>query len=452
MSLTSQEGLKESLQQLECHFTWELQKEHIDPGELEERIDEQTQFTKSKVRDYNLRAYVKFLNGKKDEALENLQKAEETVPIEYPGDVEKGSLVTWGNYAWLHYHMGNLTESQAYVEKVESICKQFGSESPYKMELPQIDCEKGFALLIFGARYYEKAKESFEKALEKEPENPEFNAGYAITVYHLEDIFAKKPSGKESSLEALKVAAKLNPDDVFVLPLLAIKLQASDKSVEGEKWIEEALQKHPDVPYVLSYAGKFYRKKGDVETSLQLLKKALKKAPNTGFLHHQIGLSYRAQYLVMKNESRYDKCQEKDKMKELKRVCIFHLEKAVERKPNFFFAKIDLAKRYAEQEQPQKADEMYQKLFAKNNLSSLEKQQLHFNYGRFQEFNRRSRSEAIKHYFAALKIEIDSIEREKCKCILKKLIKKKIRKGEANAENFAILGFIYRLNGEKEQA
>ncbi|KAK9400690.1 interferon-induced protein with tetratricopeptide repeats 5-like [Crotalus adamanteus] len=164
MSFLSQEDLKEILQQIECHFTWILQKEHIDPNELEERIVEQIRFliNKSKVLNYNLLAYVKFLNNKKEEALENLQKAEETVPIEYPGDVEKKSLVTWGNYAWVYYHMGNLTESQAYVKKVESVCKQLGSESPYKMELPQIYCEK------------EKAIEAYEKALEMDPTNEEY--------------------------------------------------------------------------------------------------------------------------------------------------------------------------------------------------------------------------------------------------------------------------------------
>uniref|UniRef100_A0A8C6XEJ9 Interferon-induced protein with tetratricopeptide repeats 5 n=1 Tax=Naja naja TaxID=35670 RepID=A0A8C6XEJ9_NAJNA len=438
------------LQQLECHFTWELQKEHIDPDELEERIAEQIRFLidKPKVQNYNLLAYVKFLNDKKEEALENLQKAEEAVPLEYPGDVEKGSLVIWSNYAWVHYHMGNLTESQAHLEKVESICKQLGSESPYKLELPQIYCDKGWALLKFGGRYYEKAKESFEKALEKEPENPEFNSGYAITVYHLEDDnFTKNPSGKESSLKLLRHAVELNPDDVFIVPLLAVNLLEAGRMEEGEKCIKEALQKHPDIPYVLGYAAKFYRRKGDVETSLQHLKKALSLTPNSTFLHHQIGLCYRDQYLAMKKKCRYDK------MEELIRSCIFYFEKVVERKPKFFYANIDLAKMYAEKGQLQKADETYQKkLLTISNLTPLEKQQLHFNYGCFQEFYRRSQSEAIKHYFAALKIEFDSSERHKCQCILKKLMENKVRKGEANAEDFAILRFIHQINGEMEQA
>ncbi|KAG8135397.1 hypothetical protein E2320_008418 [Naja naja] len=372
-SLLSKKCLKKVLQQLECHFTWKLQKEHIDPDELEERIAEQIRFLidKPKVQNYNLLSYVKFLNDKKDEALENLQKAEEAVPLEYPGDVEKGSLVTWSNCAWVHYHMGNLTESQAHLEKVESICKQLGSESPYKLELPQIYCDKGWA------------------------------------AQNLE-------AGKESSLKPLRRAVELNPDDVFIVPLLAVNLLEAGRTEEGEKCIKEALQRHPDIPFVLEYAAKFYKKKGDVETSLQHLKKALSLTPNSAFLHHQIGLCYRDQYLVMKKESRYDKYEEKGQL--------------------------------------QKAEETYQKLLTKSKLTPSEEQQLHFKYGRFQASHKPSPSEAIKHYLAVLKIEFDSFERDKCKCRLKKLVDNKIRKGEADAEDFAILGFIHQLNGEMEQA
>uniref|UniRef100_A0A098LZF4 Interferon-induced protein with tetratricopeptide repeat 5 n=1 Tax=Hypsiglena sp. JMG-2014 TaxID=1550645 RepID=A0A098LZF4_9SAUR len=454
MSLLSQEGLKEILQQLECHFTWELQKEHIDPDELEERIAEQIRFliNKSKVQNYNLLAYVKFLNDKKDEALENLQKAEENVPIEYPGDVEKGSLVTWGNYAWVHYHMGNLTESREYVAKVESTCKQLGSKSPYKMELPQIDCEKGWALLKFGARYYEKAKENFKKALEKEPENPEFNSGYAITIYRQEDYYAKKRSGKASSLEPLRLAVKLNPNDIFVTPLLALKLQETNRVKEGQKYIEEVLGKYPDVPYVLRYAAKFYRKKGDVETSLQLLKKALKLTPNSGFLHHQIGLCYRTQYFALKKKVSKNQFQSVLKQYELMNLCIFHFRKVVERKAKFVYAYIDLANMYAEKRELREADETFQKVFAISNLTATEKQQLHFNYGRFQERHRKSEVNAVKQYLAGLKIENHSFEQKNCERSLKQLIDKTVKKGLICVEMFESLGFLSQRSGLKKIA
>ncbi|XP_058043046.1 interferon-induced protein with tetratricopeptide repeats 5-like isoform X2 [Ahaetulla prasina] len=454
MSLPSQEGLKEILQQLECHFTWGLQKEHIDPDELEERIAEQIQFliNKSKVQNYNLLAFVKFLNDKKDEALENLQKAEETVPIEYPEGVEKGSLVTWGNYAWLHYHMGNLTESQGYVEKVETTCKQLGSESPYKVELPQIECEKGWALLKFGAWYYEKAKESFEKARDKEPENPEFNSGYAITIYRLEDYYAKKLSGKASSLEPLRLAVKLNPSDIFVTPLLALKLQETNRVKEGENYMKEVLGNHPDVPYVLRYAAKFYRKKGDLETSLQHLKKALSLTPNSGFLHHQIGICYRTQYFTLKKKKFKDQFRSFLKLYELMNLCIFHFQKVVERKTKFVYAYIDLANMYAEKQDLRGADETFQKVFAISNLSATEKQQLHFNYGRFQERHRKSDVNAMKQYLHGLKIENHSFEQKNCERSLKRLMDKTVKKGPICVEVFESIGFMFQRLGLKEKA
>jgi interferon-induced tetratricopeptide repeat-containing protein 1 len=40
-----------------------------------------------------------------------------------------------------------------------------------------MDCEEGWALLKCGRQNYEWAKVCFEKALQAEPENPEFSTG-----------------------------------------------------------------------------------------------------------------------------------------------------------------------------------------------------------------------------------------------------------------------------------
>ncbi|XP_042313292.1 interferon-induced protein with tetratricopeptide repeats 5-like isoform X2 [Sceloporus undulatus] len=444
--------LKKVLLQLDCHFTWVLLKEDIDPDELEERILEQIEFlhSKSKAQNYHLLAYVKYLNGKKEEALENLQKAEEAVKIEYPGDTEKQSLVTWGNYAWLYYHMDKQTEAQAYIDKIKKICKQHGSALPYKMKLPQIFCEKGWALLKFGGKYHEKAKESFAKALEEEPDNPEFNAGYAITVYRLEDYYGRKSAAEGSSLEPLRRAVQLNPEDPFVVSLLAIKLQETNKIHEGEKYIEMALAKYPGIPYVLRYAAKFYRKKGDVQIALKYLTEALRLTPNSSFLHHQIGICYRTQLYALKKAN--GRCQPTDKMEELMSLCIFHFKTVVERKTKYVHAHLDLAKMYAERQQLQEAEEMFQSVFAMSKLTCDEKQQLHVCYGIFLEFQRKSESEALRHYLEGVKIDHESFDRNKCKFNLKRLIEKRIKKGLADAKSFAILGFVHQLNGEKKQA
>ncbi|XP_060097275.1 interferon-induced protein with tetratricopeptide repeats 5-like [Heteronotia binoei] len=450
MSEVSKGYLQRILLQLECHFTWMLLKEDITPKELEERVTNQIEFlpSKSKIQNYNLLAYANHLNGKKEATLENLQKAEEAVQIEHPKEIEKASLVTWGNYAWVYYHMGQLGKAQEYIKKVECVCKQHGSDSPHKMKLPLIYCEKGWALLKFGGGYYEKAKESFAKALEEEPQNPEFNAGYAITLYRMEDYYGKKSSAEGSSLEPLRYAASLNPNDAFLVPVFALKLQEVGEAEEGEKIMKEALQKNPDVPYVLRYAAKFYRKKGDVIKSLELLEKALGLTPNSSFLHHQIGLCYRKQFHEMKRA----RCQDREKMEELISHCIFHFQKAVTYKSKFVYAYLDLANMYGEAKRLQEAEETFQKVFAMTKLSCEDKQELHFSYGCYQQFQKKSESEAVKHYLEGLKMEKESYAREKCKASLKKLIERKINRSPRDSKSFGILGYIHQLSGERRQA
>ncbi|XP_067322426.1 interferon-induced protein with tetratricopeptide repeats 5-like [Anolis sagrei] len=445
-------SMKKALLKLDCHFTWVLLKEDIDPDELEERIVEQIEFlhSRSKIQNYHLLAYVKFLNGKKEEALENLQKAEEAVKTAHPEDTERQSLVTWSNYAWLYYHMNKLAEAQEYIDKIERTCKEHGSVTPYKMKLPQIFCEKGWALLKFGGKYHEKAKECFAKALEEDPDNPEFNTGYAITVYRLEDCYEKKSAAEGSSLELLRRAVQLNPDDVFMASVLAVKLQESSNTPEGEKYIEEALAKHPGIPYVLRYAAIFYREKGDVQKALKYLMEALSLTPNSSFLHHQVAICYRKQFYQLKQANGGG--QPTEEMEELLQRCIDHLKIVVERRTQYVYAHLDLANMYAEGAQLEEAEEIFQRVFAKTKLTCLEKQQLYLNYGNFQEFRRRSESEALKFYLKAVEIEQESINRKKAINYLKKLMEKRIRRGLADAKSFATLGFAHRLREEKKEA
>lgn len=57
---------------------------------------------------YNFLAYIKHLNGHNEAALECLQQAEELVQREHSDQAEIRRLVTWGNYAWVYYHLGRL--------------------------------------------------------------------------------------------------------------------------------------------------------------------------------------------------------------------------------------------------------------------------------------------------------------------------------------------------------
>lgn len=450
MSTVSKNSLKSSLLQLECHFTWTLLKQDADLDNLEETIGDQIEFlTKFNITNYNLLSYVCHLKKSNEEALRNLQKAEEVVQKNHPDEIARRSLVTWGNYAWIYYHMERYEEAQTYVNKVENSCKELSSTAQCKIELPEIYAEQGWALLKFGRKYYQRAKNCFENALKNKPNNPEFNTGYAIAMYRLEDFSYRQCEDVSLSLEPLKRAVELNPKDTFIIALLALKLQDLKQVDEGERYIEEAMQKTPDLPYFLRYAAKFYRRKGEVDKALEILKKALAVTPKSAFLHHQLGLCYREKLFQLKKTTRYPP---REQVEELIRLAIFHFKTVTDETTKFFSAHIDLANMYAQGKRYKEAEETFQKAFQINILLPDDKQEFYYQYGNFQRFHMKSESEAIRYYIEGLKIEEDSYGRQKCRNALKKLLEWRIQGGLEDATDFGTLGLIHNLYGEKREA
>ncbi|NWU59542.1 IFIT5 protein, partial [Dromas ardeola] len=449
-SAISMSSLKSSLLKLECHFTWTLLKQDVDLCHLEETIDDQTEFfIESNITNYNLLSYVCHLKGSNEEALRNLQKAEAEAQKNNPDEIDWRILVTWGNYAWIYYHMKRYEEAQTYVNKVENSCKTLSSTDQWKIQLPEIYAEQGWALLKFGRKYYKRAKDCFETALKNEPNNPRFNAGYAIVMYRLEDINCRQCEEIIPSLEPLKRAVELNPKSTFIMALIALKLQDLKQVDEGERYIEEAMQITPDLPYVQRYAAKFYRRKGEVDKALEILKKALAVTPKSAFLHHQLGVCYRVKLFQLKNTTRYPP---QEQVEEVIRLAIFHLKTAIVQKAKFFAAYVELANMYAQGKRYEEAEETFQKAFQINILFDDDKQQYYYHYGNFQRFHMKSESEAIRYYLEGLKIKKESYGRNGCRNALMKLLEKRIQRGLEDATDFGTLGLVHNLSGEKHKA
>ncbi|XP_073537011.1 interferon-induced protein with tetratricopeptide repeats 5-like [Phyllobates terribilis] len=175
--------LKSRLPELKCHFTWSLLGHDTDPEELEVRLYDQLTFlvTKNKHMVYNLLAYVIHLKGDTAKAIATLEKAEQIIKENNPDRADQKYLVTYGNYAWVYFHMQQYEDALKYMEKAEKIYKELRCSKV----IAEIYGEKGWSLLKFSRKYYEKAKQCFEKALELDPEDPEWNTGYATVIYKL---------------------------------------------------------------------------------------------------------------------------------------------------------------------------------------------------------------------------------------------------------------------------
>ncbi|CAK6436290.1 unnamed protein product [Pipistrellus nathusii] len=456
MSVNADEDqVRAKLKQLRCHFTWNLLIEDTELSDLEIRAFDEIEFldTKFNVGIHNLLAYVKYLNGHNKEALESLKEAEDMMQAEHADQSDAIKLVTWGNYAWLYYHMHRLTDAQIYLDKVENTCKKSASSSSYTIECPDMDCAEGWALLKFGGKNYERAKACFEKALEVDPDNPEYSTGYAIVVFRLDGINKTSYVGEAFCVEPLKRAIRLNPEDAYIKALLAVKLQEIGQEAEGEKYIEEALANMSSQTYVYRYAAKFYRKKGAIDKALQLLRMALQATPSSAFLHHQMGLCYRAKSYQINTATNWQpRGQDRENNDRVAKSAISHFERAVELKPTFDIAYLHLAEMYVQVGSYSKAEDVYQKLLRVRSLEEETRQELYFRYGRFQEFQKKSLVDAIIYYLKAIKIEKPSFIRDKSISALEKVVLRKLQKNAVDIESLSILGFTYKLKGEMNKA
>ncbi|EDL41753.1 interferon induced protein with tetratricpeptide repeats 1B like 1 isoform X1 [Mus musculus] len=432
----------DSLVELRCHFTWKLVIEKVDMPDLEVRISETEFFDASySIGMHNLLAYVRHLKGQQEEALQSLKEAEALIQSE---QLSKRRLVTWGNCAWLHYHRGSLAEAQVYLDKVEKVCKEFSSPFQYRLECAEMDCEEGWALLKCGIQNYKGAMACFAKALKVEPENPEYNAGYAVVAYRLDHIDG-------TSLQHLQKAVSVKPEDPYLKVLLALKLQDLHKLEEAEKHIEETLPRISSQPYVFGYVAKFYRRKGLVKEALEFLGRALQKQPCSTFLHFQIGLCHKKRLIQIKKASNMQpRGEDRKRADQSIHLAICHFKRTLELKPTYVMAYVTLAEMYIEKNQLKEAEDNFQKLLNMSNLEDHIQQEIHFRYGNFQQYYKKSEEAAITHYLKGLKIEVTSHYRDKPLKALEKLAKR--RKEDHVLENLGLLGFVYKLKGNTSEA
>ncbi|XP_072095375.1 interferon-induced protein with tetratricopeptide repeats 5-like isoform X1 [Mobula birostris] len=457
MSNTPRELMKEKLDQLQCHFTWGPQKENVDLEDVMYRLQDSIQLNlKYKARSYNQLAFVNCLQGKCEEAIQNLKEAEKILRENHKDEFERRSIITYGNFAWVHYHMGQLTEAQSYLDKLEVICEPHSDGPRYAAMIPEVYGEKGWSLLRSASQYYEEAKECFEKALEEDPDNTEWMMGCATVLFRLES-FADTPENREESqsMKHLHRILELDPDESLAMVLLALKFQELKQKKKANELVEQALQKTPDYPKVLRNAAKFYRKEKDVEKAITLLKKSLEISPRSSVLHDQLGMCYRSKLLELIGNrlSKDPQNPEFQQKAELVNQCKYHFGKAFEHRPKSAIkSQLDFADICRRNGEYSKAEEIYSDLLKLVDIRPENIQRICLEAGLFQLYQRKAEFKAIRLLQKALKIETQSKLWKRGYEHLEKWADRKLCRNPHDSMALGAKGLLHQLVHNKSKA
>ena len=216
----------------------------------------------------------------------------------------------------------------------------------------------------------------------------------------------RKPE-KQFSVDALKQAMELNPQNQYLKVLLALKLLRMGEEAEGERLIKDALGKAPNQTDVLQKAAQFYKKKGNLDRAIELLGKALRSTVNNSPLYSLVMCRYREILEQLQNKGDADSSERRQRMAELRRLTMEFMQKTLQRRRSPLNSYSDLI------DFPE-VERCYQMVISKES-PDVEEEDLYERYCNLQEYHRKSEDLAALECLLQFPRNERSIEKEEVK-------------------------------------
>ncbi|KAL8222556.1 UNVERIFIED_CONTAM: hypothetical protein K2H54_077424 [Gekko kuhli] len=405
--------LRQKLQALQCHFTWDFEvKDKVDAEHILQTVALKVEHTEYRNRGVYLatKAYLYHLQGCYQEALASLQEAEEALKRDHPTNFSRQVLVTYGDYAWVYYHLVNYEMVELYLGRVRQICQSLSSPEPYSAQIPEVHAQKGWSLLAMGRRNGEEAQRCFQTALRGDESSREFQAGLAISAF-ARWTHSWTDDDREEATGLMENIVHREPSNMEAKVYLASLLKETDRR-RAERLAEEVVRESPN-PEVLRQASKLY-KRVSLPRAISILRQAAALAPSYHLLHYDLGVCYRKQ---MERGERSP--EEKEKLVAAAMECF---KRAVETDPLSLFPRLQLGHMYV-QKSPRYAEELYQNLLEELPTASKRCQQaIYRHWGDFLLHEKGLKQAALGMYQAGYEIPGDHAwEKEQLKDRLMKM-------------------------------
>ncbi|XP_065435422.1 interferon-induced protein with tetratricopeptide repeats 1-like isoform X1 [Chrysemys picta bellii] len=390
--------LKEKLQALQCHFTWNFEiRDKVDATHILQTLTLRIAHTHNQNQPVLLamQAYLYHLQGQYEDALQSLREAEEILQRDHPDNFPRQVLVIYGNYAWLYYHLAHYDLVELYLDKVRKICSSL-SRSPYAAQITEIHAQKGWSLLAAGLRNGREATECFQMALREDKANGEFLAGLAIAAF-ASWTHTRKPVFWEAAKKKLGAIIREQQQNYEAKVYLARILKRADRQ-QAEALLEDVVQNSLD-PEVLRNAAMFFQPEF-IEKTISILERAISLNPNYHLLHYDLGYCYKIQLKEAKSGRG-----------EILAAAIEAFKEAVQKDPVSVFSKLALAEMYGENT-PHYQEEIYLNLMSEMpSLSKKCQQAVYLHWGDFLFYKQKSLGEAAEMYKAGFAIPDGYLER-----------------------------------------
>uniref|UniRef100_A0A8D0D3T8 Uncharacterized protein n=1 Tax=Sander lucioperca TaxID=283035 RepID=A0A8D0D3T8_SANLU len=246
----SQTTLESKLEALQCHFTWDLESSRPIPLRLRDHLEDiGTEEGNSWLGHiYNLRGFVQYKLGFTEDAQSFFNKAAEAFRRIRNADEGPWLVVNYGNLAWLHHHLGDQAESQAYLSKVDALMNKYPSPSQDQLH-PEIYAEKAWTLMTFSTDKT-LAVDYFQRAIRMQPDMVEWNSSY---VLGLVDAFKYSDTGLEADLlKKMRMAKEQDPENLYLAAhYLTLRADRERKIEDEARELARKVLRNP----VSSYSG-----------------------------------------------------------------------------------------------------------------------------------------------------------------------------------------------------
>ncbi|KAK2835026.1 hypothetical protein Q5P01_015510 [Channa striata] len=402
----SQTPAESKLEALQCHFTWDIDLSRATlfrfRDKLEDIVDDEGNIWLGHI--YNLQGFIHYKLGLTEDAVSFFSRAAEALCQIRQAASDEGPwlMVNYGNQAWLHHHLGQEAESQAYLSKVDALMNKYPSPSQEELHA-EIYAEKAWTLMKFSRDKKVQAVDYFERAIRMQPDMVEWQSSHTIALMH---SFKYSDTGVDPDiLEKIRKAKEQDPENLYLAVHYLEQIAKQGERVRHEaRDLAAKVLRNP----VSSYSGikpllRVYRHYISPDEAIDLVEEALKQHPDERYLKRCAALCYKWRIVFFRDGPKPGMTD---------RAISLHKEVISLYPHSSILKKIDLANIYAKSKDGLgQAEQMYQDLLG-SDLEPADRQMLYNYYAKYLHFDRRDHRRSIQYHRKAAEIPHESFYRD----------------------------------------